>query len=261
MADIRTYASSLLKGMRLLQLFTSERPEWGVGELSKALGVAKSTGSRIAKTLESEGFLVRGGNASRYRLGFTLWQLGRHVVAERNDFRERARPYLNEIVGSVKESAHAVVLDDAEVLYVEKVLAKRALQTLTGLGGRYPWHCSSTGRAIVAFQPQTRVEAVLRNRLAPYTSFSNTSPARLRQDLDHVRERGFAIVKGEWRTDIGGIAAPVRDYSGEAFGALGVTIPLNRYPNDPGAMASAIVKAANRLSRDFGFVDTAQSVS
>ena len=72
----RTHATSLLKGMRLLTLFTRERPEWGVGEMSVAIGSAKSTASRIARTLESEGFLVRSRNSPRYRLGLTLWERG-----------------------------------------------------------------------------------------------------------------------------------------------------------------------------------------
>ena len=93
--NTRTYSSSLTKGLRLLSLFTRERPEWGVSELSVVLGTAKSTVSRIARTLEAEGFLERAENSERLRLGIKLWSLGSQVIGHKSDFPHRARtpPY------------------------------------------------------------------------------------------------------------------------------------------------------------------------
>ena len=251
----RTHATSLLKGMRLLTLFTRERPEWGVGEMSVALGSAKSTASRIARTLESEGFLVRSRNSPRYRLGLTLWELGCQAVGENMEFPRHAHPYLEEIVTSVNESAHAVILDDGEALHVEKVDAGRSIQTFTTLGARYPVHCTATGKSMLAFQSEERIEAVLSSQLARYTERTITDSAKLRQNLAQARARGFAMAKGEWRLDIGGIAAPVRDRTGNVFGALGVTMPLIRYPKKVlSRVADVLLCATEHLSREFGFV-------
>lgn len=252
-ANIRTYATSLTKGLRLLSLFTRERPEWGVSEMSVAIGAAKSTVSRIARTLESQGFLMRAPDSERFRLGLKLWEIGVQAIGERADLPRMARHHLQDIVTEAGESAQAVVLDGTEAVYVEKVEAPRSIRTWCMIGQRFPLHCTATGKALLAFQPESFISKVLAAKLRAATPRTITDPDALRQELQAVRTRGFALNKAEWRDDIGGVAAPVFDRYGDVVGALGVTMPLSRFPREIASPVSAIVvAAARRLSRELG---------
>lgn len=256
-ADIRTYSSSLRKAFRLLALFSRERPEWGVTEMSEKLGTAKSTVSRIARTLEAEGFLRRTPNSERYRLGLRLWELGTQVVGDKSDFARLARPHLERIVSEINESAQAVMIDGTDAVYVEKCDAPRSIRTYSTIGQRFPLHCTGTGRALLAFQSDLFIASLLEKKLKGFTPKTVTDAVALKRELQRIRARGFSVSKGEWREDIGGIAAPVFDRYGEVAGALGVTAPLVRFPKDiQSPVAAAVIRGAAELSRELGYLPT-----
>lgn len=253
--DTRTYASSLIKGLRLLSFFTRERPEWGVSELSIELGTAKSTVSRIARTLEAEGFLQRAPNSERYRLGLKLWELGAQVIGHQRDFPRLARRHIMGIVKSINESSQAVIIDGNEAVYVETIDAERSIRTYAAIGQRFPLTCTGTGKALLAFQSEQFISSLLAGKLKRYTRRTVTDPNELKNELQRIRKRGYALNKGEWREDIGGVAAPVFDHSGAVVGALGVTIPLDRFPKEIASPVSeAVVKAAHALSAELGYL-------
>jgi DNA-binding IclR family transcriptional regulator len=250
----RTYATSLLKGLKLLSLFRSERAEWGVTEISVALKVAKSTVSRIAHTLEAEGFLTRSANRERFRLGIRLWELGCVALDENSGFQEKARACLEALVAASDESAQAAILDRLEVVYVDKVDAPQSLRPYTCLGARFPAHCTATGRALLAFAPDREVSTLIKKGLRRYTERTVVEGAKLRAELARIRSQGYAVNRGEWRSDIGGIAAPVSDRTGVVIGAIGITVPLSRFPKNPSLIIKQVVKAAGSLSRQLGWL-------
>jgi IclR family transcriptional regulator, KDG regulon repressor len=250
----RTYATSLLKGVKLLSLFSAERREWGVTELSVALGVAKSTVSRIAHTLEKEGFLTRSANGERFRLGIRLWELGCVALDENSGFQEKSRGCLEALVAASGESAQAAILDRLEVVYVDKVDAPQSLRPYTSLGARFPTHCTATGRALLAYAPDSELTGLIKKGLRRYTERTVSDGSKLRAELARIRSQGYAVNRGEWRADIGGIAAPVRDRSRAVVGAIGVTIPLTRFPKNSSLMIKQVVKAAETLSIQLGWL-------
>ena len=227
--------------------------------MSAAIGSAKSTVSRIARTLELEGFLLRIPNKDGYRLGLKLWELGSQAILEHSEFGSRILPHLEELVGRVNESAQAAILDGQEVVYVQRVDALHSLRPFIPLGARFPAYCTATGKALLAFQLPAVVDAVVRAGLKAYTSKTITRGPDLRKELAGVGARGYAIAKGEWRADIGGIAAPVFDRNGRTVGAIGVTMPLTRFPRGPGSShARAVIATAKKLSLLFGHTESAE---
>jgi DNA-binding IclR family transcriptional regulator len=115
--------------------------------------------------------------------------------------------------------------------------------------------CTATGKALLAFQLPGFIAVLLKKKLKPYTRSTVTDPAELEKELRRIRKRGFAVNKGEWREDIGGIAAPVFGRTGHAVGALGVTMPLERFPREIASPASSVVLgAAQRLSLELGYL-------
>jgi IclR family transcriptional regulator, KDG regulon repressor len=256
----RTYATSLLKGVQILNLFSREKSEWRVGEMSKKIGAAKSTVSRIARTLESEGYLQRIQGREGYRLGLRLWELGEIALYDQSEFAERSLSVLEDLRKKTNYSVQAAVLDGVEVVYVQKVDALQAVRTYVPIGARFPSYCTAAGKALLAFQSEEAVEKVIRKGIKAVTAHTVGGAAALRAELDDVRRLGFATTRGEWRVDVAGIAAPVFDRSGNAVGALSLIMPLANFSKEPRSpVVMAVLAAARALSLQFGFAAGAKS--
>jgi DNA-binding IclR family transcriptional regulator len=90
--------------------------------------------------------------------------------------------------------------------------------------------------------------------LRRYTERTVVEGVKLRAELTRIRNQGYAVNRGEWRADIGGVAAPVYDRSGVVIGAIGVTIPLSRFSKHTSLIVKQVVKAAGTLSRQLGWL-------
>jgi DNA-binding IclR family transcriptional regulator len=198
--------------------------------------------------------LTRSANGERFRLGIRRWELGCVALDENSGFQEKARGCLEALVAACGESAQAAILDRLEVVYVDKVDAPQSLRPYTSLGARFPAHCTATGRALLAYTSDAELTGLIKKGLRRYTNRTVTDGSKLRTELARVRTQGYAVNRGEWRADIGGIAAAVRDRSKAVIGAIGVTIPLTRFPKNSSPMVKQVVKAAETLSLQLGWL-------
>jgi DNA-binding IclR family transcriptional regulator len=123
------------------------------------------------------------------------------------------------------------------------------------VGGRFPAYVSAAGQVLLASQANVSAASIVRHGVRAYTRRTLTARAELERRLAQVRRQGYAVSEGEHREDIGGFGAPVRDVTGAVVGALGIIIPMSRFPSGARATRSvqALVDASNRLSRDLGY--------
>jgi IclR family KDG regulon transcriptional repressor len=254
--DSKMYGTSLLKGLQMLRCFTSSEYERGITELADALGLAKSTVLRIARSLEAEGFLHRVPASGRYRLGLVLWSLGNLAFERSRGLAELGHPYLNDLVDQTRESAQTVILDGLECVRLDKVEAPQAVRAYMSEGGRFPAYVSAAGQVLLAHQPGAVTTSIVKRGLQAYTPRTITRSAELERRLANVRCQGYAVSAGEYRGDVGGFGAPVRDGTGAVIGALGIVIPMSRFPTGTRArhIAQLLIEATTRLSRDLGYI-------
>jgi DNA-binding IclR family transcriptional regulator len=126
----------------------------------------------------------------------------------------------------------------------------------TQIGKHSPAYCTATGRALLAFQPEAR-ERVLGQPLQALTPETVTDPTRLRQILEAVAIKGYAVTKGENHPEMGGIAAPIRDHTGAVVASCGIAIPIFRMRRELVERGvPLVVKHANAISADLGYRPT-----
>ena len=106
---------SVERAIAILKSFSQEKPERGVNELSRELGLHKSTVSRLMITLERGGLLSRDPETERYRLGVDLIGMAAQVV-NYMDVREVARPFLGQLAGTCQETVNLAVLNAGQVI-------------------------------------------------------------------------------------------------------------------------------------------------
>lgn len=254
--DSKMYGTSLLKGLQVLRCFTPDAHERGISELADLLGLAKSTVLRIVRSLEAEGFLHRVPESGKYRLGLVLWSLGNMAFERSRGLAEHARPYLKELVELTRESAQTVIVDGFECVRLDKIEAPQAVRAFMSVGGRFPAYVSAAGQVLLAYQPGGTASALVRRGLRAYTRRTITSGVELERRLAQVRAQGYAVSEGEYRDDVGGFGGPIRDGTGAVVGALGIIVPMSRFPTGARARryVQLLIGVTARLSRDLGYI-------
>ena len=137
--------------------------------MSRHLGVHKSTASRLFATLEAAGFVRQDERNGRYSLGLRLFEVA-GVLLVQLDLRQVAQPVLARLAQESRETVNLVVWDVSEAVNIYQVPSPHAIQYVGWVGRRTPAHASSTGKALLAFQPVETIERVLAAPLERYTA-------------------------------------------------------------------------------------------
>ena len=248
--------SSVRNAARLLKEFSYGSREIGVTELSRRLGIGKSTAHRLLHTLAEERLLERDPYTGAYRLGLAMYELG-SVVSAHTDIHEACSPVIDELRNATRETVQVGVLDGREVVYVERRESPQAIRLFGRVGHRNDAYCTSTGKVLLAFLPEERLEILLSDwDLRPHTSFTITDVDRLREQIALVRKRGWAEQINETEMGAASIAAPIRNGLGEVVAALSVAGPVQRLQGDSlKRFTRPMVEAAGAISRRMGFRD------
>ena len=246
--------STVRNAARLLKVFRSREADLGVSELSRRLGLGKSTVHRMLTTLVAEGLIEQNPRTGGYRLGIVMFELG-EAVRVHMDLHAAVGPVLAELRAQTGESSQVGVLDGHEVVYVDRLESAHSLRLFTETGRRVPVHCTSSGKVLLAYLPEARRQAVLRAApLEALTPHTITGRSQLEAELDRVRRRGWAEAVNEREIGVASIAAPVRDVSGEVVAAISIGVPLARCSVMAlRRLAPVIMEAAEAASRRLGW--------
>jgi IclR family acetate operon transcriptional repressor len=252
----RSGVESVRRATRLLRCFTIEQPEWGVMDLSRKLGVHKSTVSRLLSTLENERLVMRNPETGRYHLGVGILELA-GLVTLHGDLRRSARPYLDELARLTQETANLAVREGDHVVNIEHTapLDRRVLN-FGWVGRRTPVHASATGKVLLAYAPLRELENLLTQPLDRFTEHTITDHEALLQELERVRQRGYATGLEELEVGLHAVAAPVRAHDGEVVAAVSTAGPSNRLTRRriKKEVANQVLAVGEEISRMMGFI-------
>jgi IclR family KDG regulon transcriptional repressor len=216
-------AGSVERALDIVELIAEHAGGMTNSEISRRLGIPKSSASYILRVLERRGYLRRDEASAKYRLGLRVLALGKGVLAGL-DAREAALPALRRLVEASGLTSHFAVLDHNEVVYIEKVEAPGFVKVDTWPGRRSGIHATSVGKAIAAHLAHDQVQALVsQGGLQKLTARTVTSLPKLLRELEATRARGFAVDDEENAIGIRCVAAPVFDGRGAVVGAINVT--------------------------------------
>jgi DNA-binding IclR family transcriptional regulator len=217
--------SSVRRSLQVLEILAQEAQPLGLGEIALRMDSAKSGVHGLLATLVRGGFVERR-DGGIYSLGMKAWEIGRAVPAA--TLVRVAGPLMEELVVETNEGAVLGVLDGFEVVYVHLAESSQAVRVHAAVGERIPAHCTSTGLALLATQEVTWLERILPARLPAFTEQTIVDHRRLRAELNRVRVRGYAVNRGGWRTDVGGMAVCIEGGCGGLVAGLCIAAPLYR---------------------------------
>jgi IclR family transcriptional regulator, KDG regulon repressor len=249
----RVGVQSLGRAFAILEEIARHREGIGLADLSKRVGLHNSTTFHLVKTLVSLGYVRQERESKRYRVGRPLFALAASSLDE-IEMVNLATPILEELSRDTGESSHFAVRMADAVVVIARTSGPGAFQLTDRVGVVRPAHCTALGKVILAALRPDQLERFLaRAELTPSTEKSITEVSALRREIDEVRRSGIAFDDAEFNLEVRCVAVPVKDFTGQIVGALGISGPIWRLSIQALQSRAKIVQAAaDRLSGEFG---------
>lgn len=244
---------SVDRALAILETVASAKDSLGLSEIGNIVGLHKSTIYRLINTLEHRGYITKDAKANKYKIGIKLFELG-NLAINKLEIRKEVHPLLEELMDKTKETVHLGVLDDNQIIYIDKV---QSMQTImySKIGLRAPVHCTGLGKAILAFCPEEIIEKIIKeSKLKRYTENTITDPEIFKQHLEKIRNQGYAIDNMEHEENIRCISAPIFSNKGEVIAAFSITGPTIRFTEEKIQSLINLVKDYSiKMSRLMGY--------
>jgi len=203
-----------------------ERDGAGVSEIAEYLDMPTSTVHDHLRTLESEEYLI--SEDGTYRVGARFLELGEQVRSRMKVYRV-ARPEVDDLAAETGEHANLMIEEHGRGVFLYKSRGSDAVHLDTHAGMRVHLQTTAMGKSILAHRPREDVKRILdRHGLPQVTSKTITDRGDLFDELDRIRERGYAVDDEERVQGMRCVAAPITDESDEAIAAVSVSGPKSR---------------------------------
>jgi IclR family pca regulon transcriptional regulator len=222
----RDYVSSLARGLEVLRAFNRTRRKMTLSEVAAETGNTRAGARRILLTLVHEGYAVADGKL--FDLTPQVLELGFSVLSSKGAW-DIARPFIDHLSETLRESVSAAVLDKFDVVYVTGAQYHRVISVGITVGARFPAHCTANGRVLLAAQPDEMWPGMIQNiPLTRMTDRTVTDRVEFRRVLEQVRAQGWSLVDQEMETGLMSISVPLRNAAGGLVGAINVGVPTVR---------------------------------
>jgi DNA-binding IclR family transcriptional regulator len=238
----------------LEELYKNKKPR-SLSELADATGLATSTVHTYLSTLKERGFVRQSGQ--RYQLGYSFIPIG-ECVKHRHKLYRAGRDVINELSEETKEDTHLVIEDQNQMLILYEAYGEKKTGLRNHEKKREEYldhlHCTSSGKALLAFLPEKRVREIFEERGLPQsTSSTITDLEALLDELAEIREQGYAINDQEEIQGLRAVGAPIRDKNGDSVGAISVSGPAHRLSGDQlrDRLPEQVMSSANAIEIEY----------
>jgi DNA-binding IclR family transcriptional regulator len=204
---------------------------------------------RMLQTLEQAGFVVRVGDGITYKLGLGVLRLGFEYLASM-ELTEQGRPIIQALRDRSGYSAHLVIRDGRDVVFVGKVAGTSALFHSIQVGARLPAHATVLGRLLLSdLTPSALAQLYPEAQLPAFTSKTPTNLNQLMALIEQDKAQGYGLSQGGFETGISTIAAPVFNDAGKVAAAISITVPAQRIDEqEVGTLINHVRQAAAELT-------------
>ena len=219
MDEIKGKVKSLSKAIDVLDVLCAARHGLTLNELSVRCGFPKSTTHALASTMRDRG-LIRQLPDGSYALGIRLFEYG-SAFSRGFDISALSRPYLESLSALTGANSVISLLDGENAVSFDYAVSSSGVQILPEIGVKLPLHCTSQGKLMLAFMPPQAVNSLYkRMTIQQYTPHTIIDIARLSEQLNEIRNRGYAVEDGEYKVGLRSVSAPVFDSTGNLRYAL-----------------------------------------
>lgn len=220
---VRTFA----RGLKIIETMGQGEARQTLADVASAVDLPRTAVRRFLMTLVEMSFVKSDGK--HYWLTPKVLRLGLSYLYTLPFWRQ-SQLALEELGARIGQSCAVSVLDEEDIVYVQRLHTKRILPMSPSLGSRLPAHAVSMGRVLLSGLDDAALQGYLETaRLKRLTAATVVDCDRLRQEILRAREQGYAWVDGELDDSIAGLAVPVRDQDGAIVAAVNVSLSAGTY--------------------------------
>lgn len=240
---------SVAKAMKLLDLLAASAEPMGLAEISAATGWPKSTIHGLLSTMRETSVVAQDAEG-RYMLGIRLFEYGCTLSSSWNII-ETAKPFIQHVSYHTGEAVFLSILDQGEVITLDRAENRIGLPTSAEMGCRLPVHCTSQGKLFLSYMNEQERQTLLnRTELHAYTRHTITTMDGLEKEFKAIREQGYAVENGEYKVGLRSVAAPIFDSDGQVRYAIGIIGMFRQLETERFEQAVQVVReTAEKISK------------
>lgn len=243
--------SSIRRAIRVLDLLARKGALSARG-VSQQLSLPVGSVHRLLVDLSEEKVVERNPRGA-WQLSYRLLEIT-DLQLDGVKLPRLTRPFCESIAETTQETVNVNVLSGDNCVCIDKVRGNESMQLDWRIGSRGPLHCGGSAKAILAFMSEAEQQRIINQPIAPYTAHTITDPRGLRDELDRIRERGYAIDDQEVVPGVFCVGVPIVDRTGRPVGAISIS---GTSPKAPGPHIQPWVdllnEAATSVSRRLGY--------
>jgi IclR family transcriptional regulator, KDG regulon repressor len=245
---------TLIKGIRILELFSVGHPRWRITEISRELALNKSAVFRVVETLESEGYLHKDPRDKSYMLTAKLLGLSTVVLSQFN-IVEQSRNAIDHLWTVTQGTVVVRLFEGKRLVTVAVRESPHVLRVAHNVGTAYAFNYGAIGKSVMAYLPEEELEKLLKKAVGKrFTSKTVISAPALLEELRKVRRNGYAFSDEEAIEGVRAVGAPIFDITQRPIAGISVGLPTVRFPRTKVLEFGRLVRqAADRISLNMGF--------
>lgn len=245
---------TLDRALDIIELLATSTQCMGVTEIGLKLDLHKSTVHRLINALVQRGYIEKDQKTGLYRIGLKFIEISSHHLHQL-ELKTEAAPIMRRLAEMTGQVTHLAILDETDVVYIEKFDVVQSLRLYSQIGKRIPVYCSSLGKVLLAGQSNSRQKQILQSiDYIPYTENTIRDRDALLLELKETVQRGWAVDNEEHETGIRCIAAPVKDFTRKVIAALSISGDSHSICTEQDLRLSGkVVEAAAAISKRLGF--------
>jgi IclR family KDG regulon transcriptional repressor len=246
------------RASKILDIVAQSSQGVSIRDLSDVLKLPKGTVHRLLLSLAYFGYIKQDIKTKKYLLGLKLLELG-NLIINQLDLRKLAEPLLKELVESTRETVHMVIIDNNEIVYIDKIETEQStggLKMSSMVGSRNPAHSSAVGKVLLSYFSDEEIDNLIQEKgLTRKTAHTLTDPLQLKEQLTIIRDQRYAIDDEENEIGIRCVAAPILNDKGKAVSAISLSGPAFRVTKKliQDSLKKEVIKTALEISKRLGF--------
>jgi len=202
-------APSVKKAFEILGVLSTSKEGLGVSEIARGLNMAKSTVHGMTSTLEELGAVMRNPQTKRYRLGLTLFELGRLTYSQ-IDLKTLARSIMEELMEKTQASVFLGILNWDHVTVLDIVESRQDLKITAPIGTTIPLFAGAVGKVFLASMEEKQAEKIIQSKGLPrFTKNTIVDPKLYYRELRSVKKKGYAVDDEEYILGVRAVASPI----------------------------------------------------
>jgi len=240
--------------LKVLNFLGEKREPTSLASISRNIDLHKSSIHRLLQTMKEYEFVQQDPESKKYRIGLKFFEIA-NTLSREMDLRQQARPFLESLRNEINETIHLGIIQEHEVVYLDKMEPDRALRMYSAVGKRAPMHATGIGKAVLAHFSEKELDWYIENKgLNKYTENTITNISDLNSELKKIRNLGYALDNKEHEEEIVCVAAPIFEREGRVVGALSIAAPAHRRSIEQmSELGSMVSSYANKVSTKLGW--------